>query len=107
MTAYLASLEKLRGRRDRIYYPTHGDPVTQPAKLVRGYLIHRRQREKQILQLLADGPTTIENMVKAMYAMVNKALHPAAARSVLAHLIDLERRGEVRRADNDNWTLAQ
>ena len=107
MTAYLASLEKLRGRRDRIYYPTHGDPVTQPAKLVRGYLIHRRQREKQILQLLADGPTTIENMVKAMYAMVNKALHPAAARSVLAHLIDLERRGEVRRAENDNWALAQ
>ena len=106
MTAYLASLKKLQAREDRIYYPTHGAPVTEPRKLVRGYLIHRKQRENQILTLLEGGPQTIETMVKAMYAMVNKALHPAAGRSVLAHLIDLERRGSVVRADETQWRKA-
>ena len=39
-----------------------------------------------------------------MYAMVDKRLHPAAGRSVLAHLIDLERRGKVARA-GESWSL--
>lgn len=103
MTAYLESLRKLQGRSETVYYPTHGDPVKEPRKLVRGYLVHRKQRENQILTLLAEGPKTIEQMVKTMYAMVNKALHPAAGRSVLAHLIDLERRGAVRPASEDQW----
>lgn len=106
MTAYLDSLRKLQGREETVYYPTHGDPVKEPKKLVRGYLVHRKQRENQILTLLGEGPKTIEQLVKTMYAMVNKALHPAAGRSVLAHLIDLERRGEVRPAGAELWERA-
>ncbi|MHB9881106.1 MBL fold metallo-hydrolase [Pacificimonas sp. ICDLI1SI03] len=105
MTAYLSSLKKLQQRGEAIYYPTHGDPVENPQKLVRGYLVHRRQRETQILKLLADGPREIPGMVAAMYAMVSKALHPAAGRSVLAHLIDLERRNLVERGEGAEWRL--
>ena len=105
MTAYLSSLKKLQQRGETIYYPTHGDPVENPQKLVRGYLVHRRQRETQILKLLADGPREIPGMVAAMYAMVSKALHPAAGRSVLAHLIDLERRNLVERGEGAEWRL--
>jgi Beta-lactamase associated winged helix domain len=36
-------------------------------------------------------------MVARMYADVDKRLHPAAARSVEAHLIKLEREGRVLR----------
>ena len=106
MTAYLASLRKLQGRGETVYYPTHGDAVTEPQKLVRGYLIHRKQRENQIITQLQDRPKTIEQMVEVMYAMISKALHGAAGRSVLAHLIDLQRRGLVRRADGETWALA-
>lgn len=107
MTAYMASLEKLKARDDAIYYPTHGDPVTNPKKLVRGYIVHRRQREGQILKLLAEGPREIGGLVAAMYAMVSAKLHPAAARSVLAHLIDMQRKGEVAHVEGDTWRLAQ
>lgn len=106
MTAYMESLDKLLAREDRIYYPTHGEPVENPRRLVRGYKTHRRQREAQILDLLAEGPRRISEMVRIMYAMVNKALHPAAGRSVLAHLIDLERRAKVRRVRGEIWKLA-
>ena len=43
----------LRQREDRIYYPAHGPPVTNPQQYVRGLIGHRMQRERQILRLAA------------------------------------------------------
>jgi glyoxylase-like metal-dependent hydrolase (beta-lactamase superfamily II) len=105
MAAYMASLAKLLDRDDAIYHPTHGEPVTDPQRFVRGLITHRKQRENQILKLLGDRPQAIPAMVAVMYAMVDKRLHPAAGRSVLAHLIDLEARGRVTRS-GDSWSLA-
>jgi glyoxylase-like metal-dependent hydrolase (beta-lactamase superfamily II) len=105
MTAYMASLQKLHDRDDRVYYPAHGPEVTRPRQLVRGMIGHRRQRENQILRRIEAGDTRIPEMVPQMYKGVDQRLWPAAERSVLAHLIDLERRGRVARAD-DRWTLA-
>jgi glyoxylase-like metal-dependent hydrolase (beta-lactamase superfamily II) len=102
MTAYMASLQKLHERQDRVYYPAHGPAVEKPRQLVRGMIGHRRQRENQILKLLGHGPQTIEAMVPRMYKGVDEQLWPAAGRSVHAHLIDLERRGRVTR-EGDAW----
>ncbi|MFT3977736.1 MAG: MBL fold metallo-hydrolase [Sphingomonas bacterium] len=93
MSAYMASLEKLMERDDRVYYPGHGDAVEKPQRLVRGLLGHRKQREGQILRLLGEGVGAVPAMVERMYAGIDKRLFGAAERSVLAHLIDLERRG--------------
>ena len=105
MADYMASLEKLMARDDAIYHPTHGEPVTDPQRFVKHLLGHRRQRETQVLRAIGEGLVTIPQMVAAMYAMVDIRLHPAAGRSVLAHLIDLERRGKVARA-GESWSLA-
>ncbi|SFR96374.1 MBL fold metallo-hydrolase [Sphingomonas jatrophae] len=105
MAAYMASLERLMGRDDAVYYPAHGDPVTNPQRFVRGLAGHRKQREGQILRLLGEGEGAIPAMVGRMYVGVDPGLHPAAGRSVLAHLIDLEARGLVTRAGED-WRLA-
>ena len=43
--------------------------------------------------------------VEAMYREVDPRLHPAAGRSVLAHLVDLERRGLVK-GEGECWSLA-
>jgi len=103
MTAYLASLEKLMARDDAIYYPAHGEPIPKPRRLVRGTLGHRRMREGQILRLLErQGPSLVPDMVAAMYAAIDPRLHGAAGRSVLAHLIDLERRNLVA-PEGDRW----
>jgi glyoxylase-like metal-dependent hydrolase (beta-lactamase superfamily II) len=104
MTAYMASLQKLHERDDRIYYPAHGPAVTKPRQLVRGMIGHRRQREAQILRQIEGGTNRIPDMVPQMYKGVDRKLWPAAERSVLAHLIDLERRGRVSRSE-DRWTI--
>ncbi len=105
MAAYLASLRLLLERDDAVYYPTHGSPVTEPQRLVRGMIAHRKQRENQILARLATGAATVPAMVATMYASVDPRLHPAAGLSVTAHLIDLRARGLVS-ASGDEWRLA-
>lgn len=105
MTAYMESLQKLHDRNDAVYFPAHGPQVDKPRQLVRGMIGHRRQREKQIRRLLEQSASQIEAMVPQMYKGVDTRLWPAAARSVHAHLIDMERRGEVTRCD-DLWAIA-
>lgn len=105
MADYMRSLDKLIARPDRIYYPAHGDPVKEPQRFVRAIAAHRRQRERQILDLLEQDARPIQAMVDSMYRGIDPRLHGAAGRSVLAHLIDLEARDRVWR-DGDNWALA-
>ncbi|HWC39075.1 MAG TPA: MBL fold metallo-hydrolase [Acidimicrobiales bacterium] len=96
MGDYFRSLELLLARDDEIYWPTHGPPVRDPKTLVRAFIAHRRHREDQILDSLAMGATTIEDMVPIIYADVAPELHPAAARSTYAHLLHLVDTGRVR-----------
>ncbi len=93
MGDYMDSLAKLYAREDRVYYSAHGAPMTKPRQLVRGMIGHRRQRENQILRLLAEQAQTVEVMVPQMYKGLDPRLLGAAGMSVTAHLIDLERRG--------------
>lgn len=106
MTDYYASLKKLLFRDDVRYYPTHGAPIDTsstghaPQHFVRELIRHREAREAQIMACLAtSGPQTIPQMVAVMYAGIPTYLHPAAARSVLAHLIHMVHDGRVKTAD--------
>jgi glyoxylase-like metal-dependent hydrolase (beta-lactamase superfamily II) len=102
MAAYMASLDKLRKREDRIYFPAHGPPVTNPAQYVRHLVGHRMQRERQILGLVTDRPRAIPDIVASAYPGLDPRLIAAAGGSVFAHLLDLERRGMVVQ-DEEQW----
>ncbi|MBS0255776.1 MAG: MBL fold metallo-hydrolase [Proteobacteria bacterium] len=105
MGDYMASLDKLHQRADRVYYPAHGPQIDKPRQLVRGMIGHRKQRERQILRLLGEAPTAIPMFVAAMYKGLDPRLHGAAGRSVLAHLLELERQGRVA-LHGEHWALA-
>ncbi|MEQ8440749.1 MAG: MBL fold metallo-hydrolase [Alphaproteobacteria bacterium] len=95
MAAYLASLRKLLDRDEEIFYPTHGNPIENPKQHVADFIDHRLEREDQILACIAAGQHRIDQMVPSIYRDVPAKLHPAAARSVLAHLIHLWEQGRV------------
>jgi glyoxylase-like metal-dependent hydrolase (beta-lactamase superfamily II) len=105
MTLYMESLDKLLGRDDRTYFPAHGAAVDKPHGHVRTLIGHRRMRERQILAHLERGEGRIPAMVATMYRDIDPRLHPAAGRSVLAHLVDLERRGLVK-GEGERWSRA-
>jgi hypothetical protein len=69
--------------------------VTDPPPFIAAYLEHRHAREAQILDQLAAGETLINEMTPRIYATIDRRLRPAAARSMLAHLIHLVRTGVV------------
>ncbi|MFV0259621.1 MAG: MBL fold metallo-hydrolase [Acidimicrobiales bacterium] len=92
---YLASLDKLLGRDDVRYWPTHGTSIENPRAYVESFITHRGAREAQIVAALRAGPSTIKDMVPSIYAEVDKRLWRAAANSVYSHLLALDRKGEV------------
>ena len=105
MGAFMTSLDKLRQRGDRVFYPAHGPPVTNTAQFLRGLIGHRMQREKQILRLVGEQARPISEIVVDAYPGLDPRLVPAAGGTVLAHLLDLEARGLVIR-EGEAWKKA-
>lgn len=95
MADYMNSLELLLERDDQVYWPTHGACIENPKPFVRGFIGHRRLRERQVLDCLADGVDTIAAMVPQMYKGTARHLYPAASRSVFAAIIYLVQQGKV------------
>lgn len=95
MSAYLESLATIASRNFKTLWPTHGPPILEVAPFIDAYAAHRQERMDQILLALSQGPATIAGLVPRLYADVDARLWPAAARSMLAAIIHLERNGEV------------
>ncbi len=96
MHRYMGSLDKLIEMDHGRYWPTHGPAIDDPQNYVRAYKAHRQERDRQIIACLGDGVGHIPDMVKTMYKDVSENLYPAAARSVLSHLILMVEQGQVR-----------
>ena len=62
---------------------------------VSGLVAHRLDRERQVLDAVRDGCTTIGAIVLRLYADVDQRLHKPAGRSVLAHLGKLVDDGRI------------
>ncbi|MGR3491628.1 MAG: MBL fold metallo-hydrolase [Shimia sp.] len=87
--AFMASLELLAARKSSVFWPGHGDTVTDPAARMAELRAHRLARHAAVAEALAKGPATAMQLVAMIYTDTPKALWPAAARNVLAHLIAL------------------
>ncbi|WP_371397510.1 MBL fold metallo-hydrolase [Fretibacter rubidus] len=96
MGDYLDSLNRILDRDFTRIWPTHGPAIEEPEVFVREYINHRHKREEQILAAISAGLHSISDMVAQIYKDVDKRLHPAAAHSVLAHLIHMTETGRVK-----------
>jgi len=102
MGDYLDSLKRIKARGfDRIW-PTHGPSIEAVDEFVGAYIDHRMAREAQILDALESGLTQIMPIVEKLYIDVDKRLYPAAAHSVLSHLIHMRETGRVTSNEADN-----
>jgi len=94
LTDFMASLDRLAATGAARLLPGHGDVVAEAPARIAELAAHRRAREAQILACLpATGAgLSAAQIVPLVYAETPPALHGAAARNVLAHLIDLSAR---------------
>jgi glyoxylase-like metal-dependent hydrolase (beta-lactamase superfamily II) len=86
MADFLASLERLMQRHDKMFLPGHGGRVQTPQRVVKAYIMHRKWREQTILACLEEGVNTIPRIVGRLYGALDTELKEAAGLSVLAHL---------------------
>lgn len=96
MLAYMVSLELLLEREDRVYWPTHGPSIIDPHAHVKAFIEHRKEREDQIMDCVDQGVGRIKDMVPIMYRDTPEYLYPAAARSTLAAVEYLVKRGALK-----------
>ncbi|MBZ4023149.1 MBL fold metallo-hydrolase [Rhodobacter sp. TJ_12] len=93
---YYESLDVLAAENAQVFYPAHGDPITDPAARLAELRAHRAARTEQILATLADqGPATTTALTAAIYTDTPPDLQFAARRNVFAHLVELEKAGRV------------
>jgi glyoxylase-like metal-dependent hydrolase (beta-lactamase superfamily II) len=102
LTQYLASLERVLLLQPAVLHPGHGRRVDDPVGLLTGYLGHRRMRERQIVDALAAGQSTVEAIAESIYDGVDPALMPAARENVRAHLEKLRTEGRAFN-DHERW----
>lgn len=105
MAAYMRSLALLQARSDRLYLPGHGPRLADPLPFVAALAAHRREREVRVLDALRAAPDAApQELVPPVYGPeLDPRLVPAAARSLLAHLIKLEAEGAARNVDG-RWS---
>jgi glyoxylase-like metal-dependent hydrolase (beta-lactamase superfamily II) len=108
LAQYLASLERLLALQPRTMYPGHGPMVEDGSGKLREYLDHRRHRVQQVLDALSErGPSTVDELVAAIYVEVPPNLVAMAARNVRANLELLTDDGRVGSAPGERWQLTR
>jgi glyoxylase-like metal-dependent hydrolase (beta-lactamase superfamily II) len=105
MSQYMTSLERMRSLHiDRIY-PGHFRPLDGGGEVLDGYIRHRAEREKKILDAVRRGHSSIDDIVGDAYSDTPLQLHPIALYSALAHLEKLVLDEKVTSVDG-RWLVA-
>ena len=90
LAGYLSALERLRERRPAAILPGHGPIVTEPHTKLTQYIEHRLDRERRLLDALAAGGRTVDELLDAVWSDAPAILRPAAAVTLAAHLDKLD-----------------
>jgi glyoxylase-like metal-dependent hydrolase (beta-lactamase superfamily II) len=95
LAGYLAGLNRLRQRGLQILGPGHGPVVEDPAAKIDEYIAHRLDRERRVLEAIADGARTTDELLDRVWDDAPAMLRPAAAVTLAAHLDKLAEEGRL------------
>ncbi|KAF2261002.1 Metallo-hydrolase/oxidoreductase [Lojkania enalia] len=106
---YMKSLDAMSKQFKGRAYPGHGPIIEDgPAKVLE-YIKHRKQREKQVLDVLSqekDGGWTAMDIVKVIYRDYPENLWAPAEKGILQILEKLEKEGKVVKDEaKGTWSL--
>jgi len=105
MSEYLESLERLLAEPIETLFPGHGSPQGGAHRRIRAMIAHRLEREAKVLAALEGTSRSLPELVARAYADTPRELWGYAERSLLAHLLKLEREHRATR-DGDRWCHA-
>ena len=92
---YLQTMEKFMRYDPAVIYPGQGPVVTSPRAKLQELIQHRREREAQIVTLLAQGPKSVDDLFRTIYSGLNERWSHLARNQIRSHLLKLENEGRV------------
>jgi glyoxylase-like metal-dependent hydrolase (beta-lactamase superfamily II) len=95
LAAYLDSLRRLAELQLVALCPGHGPVVWDPAAKLRQYLEHRLDRERRLVDALARGLRSTDELLGDVWDDAPAALRPAAALTLESHLDKLKEEGRL------------
>lgn len=109
MKDYMDSLAYLLNLDLAALAPGHGEVMRQPREEISALIAHRHKREQKVIAGLRRlGESSIESLVQDVYDDVPGHLIPWAKKTLLAHLLKLEREGQAvsrQVASDQHWGL--
>lgn len=107
LTAYLESLRRMLELGPDAMYPGHGpELLDDPSAVLTYYREHRRFRERQIINAIAEGSARVSEVVSRIYADVDQHLLGAAEASTRAAIASLEAREVLTLGADDRLHLS-
>ena len=107
MREYLRSLANLRKIEFDAIAPGHGDVFYDPQDVIDWIVEHRLEREKKVADAVSAYPDlTSHELVPHVYADVDERLYGWAERSLLAHLIKLQKDQRVVEQES-RWSMTE
>jgi glyoxylase-like metal-dependent hydrolase (beta-lactamase superfamily II) len=95
LSAYLASLRRLRELDLEVLCPGHGPYVREPGAKFDEYISHRLDRERRLIEALDSGLRNRDELLDAVWSDAPPELRPAAALTLAAHLEKLVEEGRL------------
>jgi glyoxylase-like metal-dependent hydrolase (beta-lactamase superfamily II) len=95
LSGYLDSLRRLRELPLEVLCPGHGPYVWDPAAKLDEYLEHRLERERRLLEALAAGLRTRDELLDSAWSEAPAELRDFAALSLASHLEKLAEEGRL------------
>jgi glyoxylase-like metal-dependent hydrolase (beta-lactamase superfamily II) len=95
LSAYLDSLRRLRELPLEVLCPGHGPYVWDPAAKLDEYVEHRLERERRLLEALAAGLRTRDELLDGAWSDAPAELRDFAALSLASHLEKLAEEGRL------------
>jgi glyoxylase-like metal-dependent hydrolase (beta-lactamase superfamily II) len=95
LAGYLEGLGRLQTFDLAVLCPGHGPPVWDVRAKLDGYIEHRLERERRLIEALARGLRTEDELLAAAWSDAPPALREFAAISLRAHLEKLRAEGRV------------
>ena len=95
LAGYLDGLRRLRSLDLAVLCPGHGPPVWDVRERLDGYIAHRLERERRLVEALERGLSGEDELLDAAWSDAPAQLRPAAALTLRAHLEKLRSEGRA------------
>ena len=95
LSAYLASLRRLRSLPLEVLCPGHGPYVWDPAAKLDEYVAHRLERERRLVDALDAGLRTRDELLDSAWSDAPAELRYFAGLSLASHLEKLDEEGRL------------